>query len=281
MSILTNYHTHTRYCDGKAEPEAYITAALEKGFAALGFSAHAPAAQQESWTMPREIIPEYLALIGKLRDRFAEKIEIYCGMEIDYIPDVMGPSSPEYRDLPLDYIIGGVHVIKIEETGKYLTVDGPAEEFDALLNSQFGGDRIAMTEHYFSLLREMMTIHSPDIIAHFDLIKIRNGGEAYFKESEGWYHKTVTDILDILRDKGTILEINTGGKGRGKTDTFYPSNWILQEARKRDIPVTLSSDAHVPEAVDTLFTEAAESAYKAGYTSTRVLLGEEWRNVPL
>ena len=30
MAINTNYHTHTLFCDGKAEPEAFVRAALER-----------------------------------------------------------------------------------------------------------------------------------------------------------------------------------------------------------------------------------------------------------
>ena len=38
--MLTNYHTHTRFSDGKGEPEEFVLQALKLGFDALGFSEH-------------------------------------------------------------------------------------------------------------------------------------------------------------------------------------------------------------------------------------------------
>ncbi len=38
MNKLFNLHTHCHFCDGKAEPEAYVTEAITQGFHTLGFS---------------------------------------------------------------------------------------------------------------------------------------------------------------------------------------------------------------------------------------------------
>ena len=39
--MRSNYHTHSRYCDGKGELREYVELALANGFSALGFSGHA------------------------------------------------------------------------------------------------------------------------------------------------------------------------------------------------------------------------------------------------
>lgn len=281
MNNLTNYHTHTLFCDGKAEPEAFVSAALERNFIALGFSAHAPAPKQEAWTLTPESIPPYLAAVEELKQRYAGKIEIYSGMEVDYIPGYTGPSSPEIQNLGLDYTLGGVHIIELEETGEYLTVDGPQKEFERILKLQFHGDRKALVTHFFSLVRRMAEEHKPDMIAHFDLIKVRNKGEEHYRENEGWYKNAVLEALESIARSGAVLEINTGGLSRGKSDSLYPSTWILREARDAGIPVTVNSDVHVPEGIDALFPEAAAAAKKAGYTAKRVLLDGSWQDMPL
>ena len=38
--MLTNYHTHTTYCDGNNTPEEVVKAAIDMGFDAIGFSGH-------------------------------------------------------------------------------------------------------------------------------------------------------------------------------------------------------------------------------------------------
>lgn len=41
---LTNYHSHSLYCDGRANMEDFIRFALSEGFTSYGFSSHAPSA---------------------------------------------------------------------------------------------------------------------------------------------------------------------------------------------------------------------------------------------
>ena len=38
---MTNYHTHTIWCDGADSPEKVVLSAIEKGFSEIGFSSHA------------------------------------------------------------------------------------------------------------------------------------------------------------------------------------------------------------------------------------------------
>ena len=113
MDILTNYHTHNRLCDGEGPAEDYVEAAAAKGFAALGFSSHAPlppnVAVPHSWTLSEDSLPDYLAEIRRLRDAWAGKIQVYLGLEIDYIPGSQAPSDPKWDALGLDYRIGSVH----------------------------------------------------------------------------------------------------------------------------------------------------------------------------
>ena len=40
MRQLSNYHTHTAFCDGRDEPEAIVREAIRLGCPELGFSGH-------------------------------------------------------------------------------------------------------------------------------------------------------------------------------------------------------------------------------------------------
>ena len=42
MGNLTNYHSHSLYCDGRAGMEDFVRFALSEGFTSYGFSSHAP-----------------------------------------------------------------------------------------------------------------------------------------------------------------------------------------------------------------------------------------------
>lgn len=38
--MLSNYHIHSTFCDGKNTPVEVVEAAIQKGFDAIGFSGH-------------------------------------------------------------------------------------------------------------------------------------------------------------------------------------------------------------------------------------------------
>jgi histidinol-phosphatase (PHP family) len=68
---------------------------------------------------------------------------------------------------------------------------------------------------------------------------------------------------------------------RNTSGAFSPSPWILHEARQRDIPVMVNSDAHRPEHLDGMFPEAVQILRDAGYRAQRQLTRRGWIDVEL
>src|SRR5688572_6616337 len=100
--MWANYHTHSNYCDGKGELAEYVTAAREKNIISLGFSSHAPVPFDCKWCMPKARLDGYLEEIEGLK-KSNRDIEIYKGLEIDFIPGVVSPND---FDQLLDFTIG-------------------------------------------------------------------------------------------------------------------------------------------------------------------------------
>jgi histidinol-phosphatase (PHP family) len=84
IMMLTNYPTHSHFCDGKEAPEEYVKEAIKKGMSILGFSGHATVPFNNKWTIPAEKLNEYFTEINRLKVKYQSQIEIYCGLEIDY-----------------------------------------------------------------------------------------------------------------------------------------------------------------------------------------------------
>lgn len=107
---LTNYHSHTLYCDGRAGMEDFIRFAISRGFTSYGISSHAPLPFPTHWTMEWDRMDDYL-------DDLPEEREICFGNRTgcragnDYLnEDVILPSGVSKR-LQLDYRIGSVHLL--------------------------------------------------------------------------------------------------------------------------------------------------------------------------
>lgn len=270
----SNYHTHCLFCDGKGRPEDYVKEAIKLGFTSLGFSSHAPLPFPTEWTMKEENLTLYIDEIKNLKEKYKNQIEIYCGLEIDYLEGISGPNSTKFKDLPLDYTIGSVHLIKNENTGNYLPIDNTKEDYKKILEVFFKGHIKAFTAEYYRLIREMLSNHKPHILGHIDLIRKNNSD--YFSEEEDWYRQQVFETLDLIKDSKVILEVNTGAMARGYLSTPYPSFWILKRCCEMDIPITLNSDAHSPENLNFYFKESLNLIKQAGYRNIYEMNKGSW-----
>ncbi|MCX7708412.1 MAG: histidinol-phosphatase HisJ [Clostridia bacterium] len=271
--MKANFHTHCTFCDGKHDPELYIEEALKKGFRALGFSSHVPMPFENSWAMKAGQETAYLKEIGRLKEKYKDRIQIYAGLELDYYDS---ERRNDFRQLELDYIIGSVHWFTNMEKQQYYSIDGNAEEFRATLNELFKGDMKSFATAYYKQMINMVREFKPDIVGHLDVIKKNNKGETYFSEKDPWYRALVNELLLVIAANGSIVEVNTGGITRGYIDEAYPSQWILVECRKLDIPVVISADAHSAQDIDGCFEYAVSLLKESGYTEQRTLTNGVW-----
>jgi histidinol-phosphatase (PHP family) len=90
-----------------------------------------------------------------------------------------------------------------------------------------------------------------------------------------WDWSSVVGGLD-----GVCLEVSSAGlhKRHGK---LYPNGELLAEANARGVPITLASDAHLPQNVGRDLNQAIEHARAAGYESVTVFESRRARQEPL
>ena len=276
-----NFHTHSQFCDGKNTAEEMVLAAIEKGFDLLGFSSHClhPLNPEfykpvdSLWHLPAENIKAYTEEIRRLKEKYAGKIQLYLGFEADYFASAEYgtaiPARDSYEEFSPDYLIGAVHFINTDKG--FYTVDHKPEivkeNLIRLYSKQNGEiDGRAAVCDYFAAEREMLKKGDFDIIAHCDLIKLRNGPLNFFDPEESWYKDEIkATALEIARS-GVIAEINTGAIGRGIMDETYPSQYFLELLYELGVPVCINSDAHTTAMLDGAFDRAAALAKKTGYT---------------
>ena len=298
-----NLHTHSIYSDGKSQPREIVEEAVRQGLTTLGFSEHSPLPFDNDFSVKEADMPKYVAEIAQLKAEFKGKIDIYCGLEADYLTGVSEPFAVTKEKYHLDYLIGGVHLVvnpalrqaqgpektKVVEPVETPTqtinpdeiwfIDGPKwEVYDEGLQKFFDGDIRRAVRRFFDQSNEMIENEPFDIIAHFDKIKMHNR-DRYFHEDEPWYRKLALETLDLIREKGLIMEINTRGIYKKRYNGFYPSPWLMEEACKMHIPAIISADAHHFSEI-TLEFEAAENALKkAGYRSVVNFKDGKWIEV--
>lgn len=273
---LFNLHTHTNYCDGKEAPGKYVQKAIELGFQSLGFSGHAPLPFENDFSIPESELHFYAMDIRDLQEKYKDQIEIYLGLEFDYIPEVLDDFSLIADQIDLDFVIGSVHLVRNPDTGVLWFTDGPKREtYDEGLKTIFGGDiRKAVTAFYHQSM-QMIESQAPDIIGHLDKIKMHNQNR-FFKEDEAWYIKLVDETLELAKSNDCIVEVNTRGIYKKRCESFFPGVEILKKMKDLKIPVTVSSDAHTPSDLSTLLPEAIEQLKAIGYGEVMTLKKGVW-----
>lgn len=255
MDPLSNVHTHTTYSDGENTMAEYIDCAIGKGFLSLGFSDHSPTGFDLSYCMASGAVERYFADFYALREKYADRIELLIGIELDYYTDPLDLSR-------FDYTIGSVHYVV--SGGTYYPVDDSQKAcLDAIRNG-FGGDGIAFAKTYYRNICGYLEHGSFDVLGHFDLPTKFD----LFDETDAGYRRAALEAAECAASRGVLIEVNTGSIARGvKNGHPYPSDFLLQYFYEKHCPIILGADAHKAAALDTGFCDAKSLLKAVGFRS--------------
>lgn len=241
---MVDLHNHTKLCNhASGEVREYCMRAIEKGMKIYGFSDHAPMTFEPEYRMRFEEMALYEGWVNEAKKDFTNKLELYLGYEVDF-----GEGFLDDRVLQadVDYFIGSIHFIQ-----------GWGFDNPAYLAKYQECDPDTTWREYFSLVEQMANTKLFHIIGHLDLLKVYN----FFPHTE--MVKLALNALDAIKESGMAIEINTAGL-RKPVGELYPSLTLIQEALKKEIPLTLGSDAHAPEHVGVGYEQALGLLHKLG-----------------
>ncbi len=274
LQLLTksNLHTHTHFADGKHTAEEVVLSAIDAGMEVLGFSEHSFHSHPTVFGMKSpEIQQEYRQEIYRLKDLYADRIKILCGIEQD---SFSGIPTDVY-----DYVIGSVHYLHLN--GEFCSVDLSAQATKDAIEKHCGGDPIVYAKAYFEAVARVEEDTQCDIVGHFDLLTKFDERAAIFDTSDPRYIKAGLEALDALLEKDVIFEVNTGAMSRGYRTTPYPAPIFLRRIAEKRGNVTLSSDAHNKDYLTYGFDKALQIIKASGMGSILTMTSNGWKNVTI
>ena len=274
-----NFHTHSNFCDGQDTLENFVAEAIGINMESIGFSGHAPMPCQTDWNMKEADLVNYFGTIDGLKSKFGDRIRIYKGLEVDFLPGLQSPSS--FEKYSPDYVIGSIHLLGQFDDGEPFGVDYSPENFEKGLGLLFNSNVEKMVESYCMNIIQMVENDPPDIIGHLDIIKKFNKGAKYFDENEKWYQDILKMAVRAISKTNCIVEVNTRGVYKGLTEHMYPSVFILKECLDAGIPLALNADAHHPSELNLCFGMAIDMLLGVGYKEIYVLEDKKWMPKPL
>jgi histidinol-phosphatase (PHP family) len=239
-------HNHTTLCKhAEGSIDEYVEAAVHAGIDVFGFSDHAPMDFDPKYRMKFDEMQLYRSMVTDAKAKYAEKIDLLFGYEVDYLE---GHMDARVLEAEVDYLIGSVHFI-----------DGWGFDNPEFIGQYEHEDIDVIWKRYFDQVEAMARSNLFDIVGHFDLIKV-------FKfMPKGDIVAMAAGALDAIAESGMTLEINVAGYRKPVAEA-YPSPQLLRAAYERGIPVTFGSDAHTPGQIGLFREEAEAMARDAGYT---------------
>ncbi len=247
-TFLYNFHSHTQFCDGRAEMQYFAEAAAEAGFIHYGFSPHSPVPIESPCNMSFDDVPVFLNEVERLKKLYDGRLNLYAAMEIDYLGTEWGPASPYFRQLPLDYRIASVHFVPTR-SGTLVDIDGRFESFKQKMQRFFDNDIRYVVDTFFHQTRQMLNEGCFDIVGHID--KIAQNASLYSPgiDHEPWFEQYMKECLELVKQKGYTLEINT--KALAKHGRIFPDKKWFPLIKSLGIDIVINSDAHEPELINT------------------------------
>lgn len=261
MAYLQNLHTHTTYCDGADSPEKMILAAYEKGFQSIGFSGHSYGHYYPASCMSPEGTESYRKEISLLKEKYKDKIDIFCGLEFDMY------SEADMSDY--DYLIGSTHYIYIQD--QIVGIDRSADVVRNIITEHFAGDGMAYAKAYYETLAKLPTYGNFDIIGHFDLITKHQEKELFFDTQSKEYRRAALEAAEALAGRIPFFEVNTGAIARGYRSQPYPDRFIIKELKRMGFGAIITSDCHNSAFLDCGFEMAKNLLKDCGFREQFIL----------
>jgi histidinol-phosphatase (PHP family) len=270
--VIVDYHLHLRDSDKRIDHtvgavERFAEAAAERGVDEIGFSEHVYYFEQtrQLWEQPylsercEHDLDRYVGAVMAGKER---GLPVKLGVEVDYFVGKERETADVLDRYPWDYVLGSVHFVDgfpVDQEPGLVEKLGPSEAW----------------RRYFVWLRNAARSGLFDSLAHPDLVK--HHGPRPDAEAVEWLHEETADAIEAA---GVCVEVSAAGLHKPVGEA-YPDPPLLASCSRRGVPITLASDAHVPQNVGRDIGRAVELARSAGYDTVTVFEGRERRQEPL
>ena len=281
--MFSSLHTHSRYCDGHDEIDDYARAALRAGLAAYGASGHAPLPFDCDYAMPLASLDSYRTDVRRAADRYADRLPVFLGLELDYLPGLSQFYEREFLRRGFDYFVCSVHYIGGAGSDSW-AYDESEDVFARQIAARHGGDARPVVEDYYRriclMVEEVSNWGVPAFVGHLDRVTLWNRDDRYFSTDSRWYLDLVENALDSIQRAGLAVELNTSGWDKPAAAP-NPGLPILGRCAELGIPSLLSADAHRAANVDRRFADGARILNEAGIREILLPDTTGWRRVAL
>lgn len=249
--MLRDGHIHTPYCPHGTSDKIsdYIEKAIHLGFNEISFTEHAPLPKgfvdptpDKDSAMSWDSLESYLNELLRVKKEYVSKIKVNVGFEVDFIEGFESETKQFLNEVgpKLDDAILSVHFLKLGTV--YDCVDYSPDGFEKMMKRYGSIDNIY--RKYFETVERSINadlgVFKPKRIGHMTLVK---KFQRKFPATKS-FEKEILQLLKLIKEKGYELDYNGAGTAKPLCRETYPPQWVIEEAKKLEIPLVYGSDAH-------------------------------------
>lgn len=243
VAMRKDYHMHPTALLSSERMEQFVQAALHKGIEEICVTDHMPLSiSNAADRIPHGKVGEYCRKVRELAEKYADRICIRCGIEVDFHSSVISEVDRVLEEGNFDFILASSHMhLFLKDYPSYTFNDFSAI---ALENSI----RAAETGSFHALSHMDMYRFVFDNPGRFPL---RDDGYDVFR------HKAlILELLEKMAAQGMYLEINPHlAEARKDIAYTYPEETVITWAAEKGVRFSYGSDAHAPSSVGAYLDE--------------------------
>ncbi len=219
------------------------------------------------WGMDKRALRRYHDELLDIKDAYSDAITIRIGLEVDYVEGAEDILQPLLEAYSFDFILGSLHCLP-HFSWRHLA-DASQSQPELLFKEYFSAARTLMQSGFF---------HS---MAHIDFAwrYVKWPAPKHYNVFDG-----IISTVECARETDMAMEVNANGylwsqiyQVRGGD----PFELFLNEASRRNVPITLGSDAHSPKHVGKNFAQLIMYLREHGITEVAVFEQGKRKMVPL
>ncbi len=258
--FISDFHTHSCFStDSKANPEDMILQAISLNLKKYCFTDHMdyqyPHPDFGTFTFD---VDEYFSTLTKLKERYADQIEILIGVELglrnesDIKQEIYNQYQALTNQYPFDFVLGSTHVL--DHFDPYYkefwthrsTFEGIKAYFEAIAHNAQFYDMFQIYGHLDYIIR-----YIPEEKKHYEVSD---------------YKDLIDMMLKAIIENGKGIECNTSGYKYGLS-VPHPKVELLKRYRELGGElITIGSDAHKPEHIAYDFQKAYDLLKEIGFS---------------
>jgi histidinol-phosphatase (PHP family) len=260
--LLYESHCHTPLCKhASGTPSDYAAVAEQRGLKGLIVTCHGPLPDGlglEHRMGPDEF-DEYVDLVARAREEFADRVDVRLGLESDFLPGMEKWAEKLHERASLHHVLGSVHMQMWFYKDRFFT-----------------GDMFAYQQTYFDHLAQAAETGLFDTLSHPDLVKNESPEHWQFARIQPYIERA----LDRIAKTGVAMELNTSGLNKSLPE-MNPGPRMLALMQQRGIPVVIGADAHHPRRVADRFEQALQMLDELGFETVSYFLDRRRQEVPI